>query len=200
MRGERVPRRHTDRTRRWPAASLRLSVLLVVVATALVGVAGPAAAHNVLISSDPAEGAALATAPTMVTLTFDQPVQNFEPVVTVLGPDGQRYESGAPVVDSTVVTAGVNALPGPGAYSLAYRVVSADGHPVQGEIHFTVAGTPSATGGAAPSPMAPGASAANPAGTGTSWWPWVAGVLVLLLVGAAVLVAIRRRRDSTVPR
>ena len=41
----------------------------------------------------------------MISLTFDQPVQDFEPVVTVLGADGQRYESGTPSVDSTVVTA-----------------------------------------------------------------------------------------------
>jgi hypothetical protein len=60
-------------------------------------------------------------------------------VVTVIGPDGQRYESGSPQVDSTVVTAEVNTLPVAGAYTIAYRIVSADGHPVQGEIKFELA-------------------------------------------------------------
>ena len=90
----------------------RLIVLVLLTLAAGVGLAGPASAHNVLISSDPTDGSTLQTAPTTVRLTFDQPVQNFEPVVTVIGPDGQRYESGSPQVDSTVVTAGVNAAAG----------------------------------------------------------------------------------------
>jgi len=82
-------------------------VLILLTLAAGVGLAGPAAAHNVLTSSDPTDGSTLQAAPTTVRLTFDQPVQDFEPVVTVIGPDGNRYESGAPEVDSTVVTAGV---------------------------------------------------------------------------------------------
>ena len=122
-----------------PRQLSRLLVLMLLTLAAGVGLAGPAAAHNVLTSSDPTNGSTLQAAPTTVRLTFDQPVQDFEPVVTVIGPDGNRYESGAPVVDSTVVTAGVNALPVAGAYSIAYRVVSADGHPVEGEIKFELA-------------------------------------------------------------
>ena len=122
-----------------PRQLSRLLVLMLLTLAAGVGLAGPAAAHNVLTSSDPTNGSTLQAAPTTVRLTFDQPVQDFEPVVTVIGPDGNRHESGAPVVDSTVVTAGVNALPVAGAYSIAYRVVSADGHPVEGEIKFELA-------------------------------------------------------------
>ena len=122
-----------------PRQLSRLLVLMLLTLAAGVGLAGPAAAHNVLTSSDPTNGSTLQAAPTTVRLTFDQPVQDFEPVVTVIGPDGNRYESGAPVVDSTVVTAAVSALPVAGAYSIAYRVVSADGHPVEGEIKFELA-------------------------------------------------------------
>jgi len=93
----------------------RLAVLVLLMLATGIGLAGPAAAHNVLISSDPADGSTLQTAPTTVRLTFDQPVQNFEPVVTVLGPDGQRYESGTPQVDSNVVTNTIGALPSAGA-------------------------------------------------------------------------------------
>jgi methionine-rich copper-binding protein CopC len=133
--------RHPGRrlARPLPRQLSRLLVLILLTLAAGVGLAGPAAAHNVLTSSDPTDGSTLQAAPTTVRLTFDQPVQDFEPVVTVIGPDGNRYESGAPVVDSTVVTAGVNALPVAGAYSIAYRVVSADGHPVEGEIKFQLA-------------------------------------------------------------
>ncbi len=122
--------------RRFARQLIRLTVVAVLTAVAAIGLAAPASAHNVLLSSNPADGAVLQTSPTTVQLTFDQPVENFEPVVSVLGPDGQRYESGTPQVDSTEVTAGVGALPGAGDYVIAYRVVSADGHPVQGEIRF----------------------------------------------------------------
>ena len=117
----------------------RLLVLLLLTLAAGVGLAGPAAAHNVLTSSDPTDGSTLQTAPTSVRLTFDQPVQDFEPVVTIIGPDGQRYESGPPQIDSTVVITSVGALPVAGAYSIAYRIVSADGHPVEGSIAFQLA-------------------------------------------------------------
>ena len=74
-----------------PRRLTRLLVLMVLTLAAGVGLAGPAAAHNVLISSDPTDGSTLQTAPTTVKLTFDQPVQNFEPIVAVLGPDGQHH-------------------------------------------------------------------------------------------------------------
>ena len=134
-----VARGRSDYNARLSRQLSRLLVLMLLSLAAGVGLAGPAAAHDVLTSSDPTDGSTLQSAPTTVRLTFDQPVQNFEPVVTVIGPDGQPYESGAPQVDSTVVTAGVGALPVAGAYVIAYRVVSADGHPVQGEIHFNLA-------------------------------------------------------------
>ncbi|MEP6561705.1 MAG: copper resistance CopC family protein [Nakamurella sp.] len=137
----------------------RLLVLLVLTLAAGVGLAGPAAAHNVLISSDPTDGSTLQTAPTSVRLTFDQPVQNFQPVVTIIGPDGQRYESGSPQIDSTVVTTNVAALPVAGAYSIAYRIVSADGHPVEGSIAFQLAEGAVSAGAVASGAVASGAVA-----------------------------------------
>src|ERR1700712_3576975 len=104
-----------------------------------VGLAGAAFAHDVLISSNPAENATVATAPSSISFTFDEPVQNFEPVVSLVGPDGKQYATGTPVISGNVVSGTVG--PGPaGAYTAAYRIVSADGHPVTGEIHFTLAG------------------------------------------------------------
>ncbi len=85
-----------DRPGRMRRGAARFAVLLVVCLGAGLGLAGPAAAHNVLIASDPADGAVLQQSPTVISLTFDQPVQDFQPVVTVLGADGQRYESGTP--------------------------------------------------------------------------------------------------------
>ncbi len=207
-------------------APVRLAVIAIVALVAAIGLAGPASAHNVLISSDPADGAVLNSAPATVRLTFDQPVQDFEPVVTVLGADGQRYESGAPQVDSTEVTAAVAALPGAGDYTIAYRVVSADGHPVQGEIKFRLDAPGSASAGAsasatgsvadsatgsaadsatagnapassaAPAPPATAAVAPASSSSGLSGWVWAAIVLAVVLIAAAIVVIVRRPRSD----
>ena len=117
-------------------ALLRVGAVLAVLLTALLGLAGPAAAHNVLISSNPTDGSTLDAAPQTVTLTFDQPVQDFEPVVVVTGPDGAEYQSGTPVIAGTGVEMALAGLPVAGAYTVAYRIVSTDGHPVQGQLVF----------------------------------------------------------------
>ena len=157
-----VTRKHPQRPApRWWS---RFAVLLALTLVTGVGLAGPAAAHNVLIASDPADGSTLQQSPTVITLTFDQAVQDFQPVVTILGADGQRFETGAPAVDSTVVTQSVTTLTVPGPYTIAYRVVSADGHPVQGELRFELAAPPSSSpsSSAPESPASPALSSAAP--------------------------------------
>jgi methionine-rich copper-binding protein CopC len=206
--------------RRRPA--LRIGLVALLTALAAVGFAGPAAAHDVLISSDPADGSTVQTAPATVTLTFDQPVQDFEPVVTMTGPDGQSYQSGSPTVDSTVVTSAVGEITKAGEYVIAFRVVSADGHPVTGDVKFQFAGAALAvesagagsaetgTSAAAPaSATAPTSVAAPPSATvstaavapassssGLSGWVWAALALAAVLIIAAVVVVVRRPRLS----
>ena len=210
--------------------ALRIGLVALLTAVAAVGFAGQAAAHDVLLSSDPADGSTLQAAPTAVTLTFDQPVQDFEPVVTVTGPDGRSYQGGSPTVDSTVVTNAVGPLTAAGEYVIAYRVVSADGHPVVGEVKFQFTGAPApAASSAAGSPTAAvstaetspaersaaGTSAASPpasattsvpvstaavaptsSSSGLSGWVWAALALAAVLIIAAVVVVIRRPRQS----
>ena len=200
--------------RRRPA--LRIGLVAVLTALAAVGFAGPAAAHDVLISSDPADGSTVQTAPATVTLTFDQPVQNFEPLVTMTGPDGQSYQSGSPTVDSTVVTSAVGEITQAGEYVIAFRVVSADGHPVTGEVKFQFAGAAlavesagagsAATGTSATAPASATAppsaavstAAVGPAGSssGLSGWVWAALALAAVLIIAAIVVVLRRPRPS----
>lgn len=161
-----------------PARLFRRVVLLLVVCTlATVGLAGRALAHTTLIGSDPADGAVLTAAPTTVTLTFDDPPADFEPVLTVTGPDGVTYQSGSPTVDGTRLSNAVNALPVAGTYTVAYRVVSDDGHPVEGTLSFTLAAqaiapapapaTSTGTSPAAGSSTAAGATTPSSAATST---------------------------------
>jgi copper transport protein len=109
-------------------------------AVAALAGAGRADAHAILQSSEPASGAALATSPTRIVLDFNEAVQ-FD-----LGGVTLTTASGSPVVigkahhragADDVVEASVPTL-SPGVYVVGYRIVSADGHPVSGNIVFRV--------------------------------------------------------------
>ncbi len=172
------------------AMVMRLSVAGVLAIAIGVGLAGPASAHDVLISSDPANGGTLAKAPTSMTFTFDQPVQNFDPVVSLVGPDGRQYATGTPAISGNVVTGTVGTGP-TGAYTAAYRIVSADGHPVTGEIHFTMKVSGGSTGAAV------GAAAASEGGRssgGLSGGLWVGLAVAAALIAAAAVLLLRRPR------
>lgn len=170
---------------------------------ALLG-AGPAAAHDVLEGSDPADGSSVATAPSRVTLTFgDAPTPNTA-TITVVGPDGTtHYESGAPTSDGETVSVGVAPLGAAGRYEIGYRVVSGDGHPVSGALSFTLTtpGPAATTAAAAAPPAATTAPAVTPSNAAASTpaadeggvpaWPFVL-LAVVVVVGAVVLVLRRR--------
>ena len=75
-------------------------------------------------------------------LTFDEDIDGSAYVV-VTAPDGSRVGQGEPQVLGNTVTEPLDAVGLAGTYTLAYRVVSTDGHPVSGELTYTVtAGTP----------------------------------------------------------
>jgi methionine-rich copper-binding protein CopC len=154
--------------------------------------AAPASAHASLVGATPAPGSTVRVAPTTVTLRFDENVRT-PSVVIVTGPDGRRADHGrATIVDNTVTVA--VSVSGSGRYRVAYRVISADGHPVAAETSFTYHGT-----GAAAAPTTPSGASASPAAApadhGSSGNPWVlGGVLAALLVAGALLLAGRRRQ------
>lgn len=187
---------------------LRIGILVMVMVGFSVGLAGPASAHDVLISSNPPDGASLTKVPASVTFTFDQPVQNFDSVLSLIGPDGKQYSAGKPSVSGNTVTGTVTAGPA-GAYTAAYRVVSSDGHPVTGEVHFTLAGDngPSSvvsSGGSPAASEAASASAGGPAAqppnssavrsdsSGLSAWLWIGLIAAAVVIAFAAVLLIRR--------
>jgi copper transport protein len=125
-----------------------LRAVLVTVACAVLGTlagAGSAAAHAVLISSDPGQGAVVAAAPATVSLTFSEPVVVAAEGIRVFGPDGAQLDTGRAAALGRASTVGVGLRSGAerGTYTVAWRVMSADSHPVAGGFTFSV-GHPSA--------------------------------------------------------
>ncbi|AUG78757.1 ABC transporter [Kitasatospora sp. MMS16-BH015] len=128
----------------------RLGALLAALGAALillVAGAGSAAAHATLISTDPSQNAVVPTAPAAVTLTFSEGVSLAPDSVRVLGPDGKAVDQGNPGhADGKADTARVQLNSGlaNGTYTVAWRAVSEDSHPVGGAFTFSI-GAPSAT-------------------------------------------------------
>ncbi|MEV0593628.1 copper resistance CopC family protein [Nonomuraea cavernae] len=114
-----------------------LTVLLLVCAG--LGISPPALAHNVLVSSDPKDGATLSASPERITLVFDQSVRRGYAQIGVTGAGGSSWADGAATVAAERVSVKVRALPAGGTYVVGYRILSADGHPVTGKITFTLA-------------------------------------------------------------
>ncbi|MBB5826863.1 copper resistance CopC family protein [Micromonospora carbonacea] len=196
--------RRTVRHPRRAAAAAALAALAVLAAPA-----APAAAHNSLAAATPAADTRLAEPPSEITVRF---LQKLDPgLTTVVLSDATRrvVPTGAPVVAGTRATVAVAETLPDGTYTVAYRVVSTDGHPVQGSYRFTVAG-PAATAPApasaphtAPPTAAPAsgaAGAAGRAGPGGGPGPLTVAAAVALAGVALAAVALggtrvlRRRR------
>lgn len=183
-----------------PAATIGLLLGLLLVAALT---AGPAMAHAGFVGSDPAEGATITAGAEQLSMTFTEDINPDLAVVTLTGSDGEQVGLPAPVVEGPEVVQPLPPLE-PDALTLAYRVVSADGHPVQGTLALTAQGSdvsPAAATSPSPGPTAAPSTAEveNRAGviaddgSGAAGW-WVgAGVVGVLGVLAAVVLRSRRR-------
>lgn len=169
------------------AAAVRLLAVVVLAGLALLAGAGPAAAHDTLVASDPANGASLTSGPQRVTLTFDQPVSRGFNTITVTGPGHTVWTTGAVTTSGNDVSTAVLPLGPAGEYVIGYRIVSADGHPVTGALRFTL--TQAGTGTPAP-PTA--TEQPGPDEGGMPVWPWVVVAVALLAAGAAVALRLGR--------
>lgn len=123
-----------------PSLSTLLASLLA--AVALLGFAAvPASAHAEVLATTPASGTSLDQAPTTVSVRFSEPVQVATDSIRVLAADGTRVDRGdaaAKSDDSNTVAATVRTGLAQGSYTVAWRVTSADSHPIHGAFAFAV--------------------------------------------------------------
>jgi methionine-rich copper-binding protein CopC len=189
--------------------ALRLLAATVAACLALLLGASPAFAHTRLESSDPADKSSVDTAPESVSLTFNEDISAEFASMSVVGPDGTNYATGQVSAVGGQVSTAVSPLGPAGAYEIGYRVVSDDGHPVQGKVTFTlttpgpgaaapsVAPASAAAPAAAPAPV-PATTAVDPQASsrpdkGAPIWPWLVGAVILVAAGATVALRLGRR-------
>lgn len=165
------------------ATALAAVGLLVVVAAA------PASAHASLVRSSPADRSSVATAPKIVSLTFDENIR-MPSVLLVTDADGASVVASRTSVVDNIVSTRVS-LATSGDYAVVYRVVSADGHPLSGRLSFGV-GT-GHSGGAIRS-SDPVAAAGEQNGSSSTGSPTrvIGMVAALALLGGLGLLTVRR--------
>lgn len=200
---------------------------IATVGVALVGLvmlvlsAPTASAHNTLVSSDPADGSTVGSAPAAITLVFNEPAQALGSEVLVTDPNGATVSSGpVELTDASVVQPLTGELPA-GLYTVTWRVTSADGHPIDGTLTFTAeaattvgvdpgpSATPETTAQATPEPESPEATVsatqsavpitgelAEDEDAGLAAGAIIAIVVAVLAVAAIVTFVIIERRKS----
>ena len=112
-------------------------------------------AHADLQVSTPADGESLDIAPEEIRLTFSEELFEELVEISILNAAGDLYSTieveQTPPPGTDVIFPWPAQAP-PGDYSIAYRVVSADGHPVTGTISFSYAATAAEPSTPEPSP------------------------------------------------
>ena len=176
-----------------------LALLLLLVS------AFPVAAHSELVSSSPAAGSTVPSAPGMsIVLSFSETLKKGSKA-DVVGPGGTTVGTATidPGDDTKLSWSAAAALP-PGAYTIRWTSIATDGDVRRGTIPFTVAAAATASPSAASTtPATPAPATATPAPSPTpgdvsaagfgAIVPVVAALLVIALLG---LVLLRNRRPT----
>ena len=158
---------------------LTLGPGLLVFAAAVLGLAGPAAAHDAAESSSPAAGASVPAPPGQVSVTFNNNPLGIGAAFSVKDAAGTEWAEGPVDIVDNVASQKLKAGGPAGEYTVAWRVVSADSHPIEGTFAFTAASAgqgaaqatcpaPATSPAAAGSPTAAGTAPAPGAGAGTA--------------------------------
>ena len=181
--------------------TLFLAILTAAAATLVTG--SPAVADAALREASVRDGAVLTEPPGQVTFTFNEKLQERFTTVQVTASGGSAVDADDPVTKGATVTQRLPQTLTAGEYTVAYRIVSADGHPVSGKLSFRLQPPPTST---PPSPattaVVPTASAtaavSSPAedegGSGT--WLWIIAGVVVVAVGGVLLVGRRPRAQA----
>ncbi|MFI7124827.1 copper resistance protein CopC [Nonomuraea sp. NPDC050153] len=174
----------------------------------------PAAlAHDRLKASNPADRAKVKSLEA-IELEFTSHMQL--PTIVLDGPGGKPVPLDKPRVQGSKVSARLSGTLPEGRYRIAWRVVSSDGHPIQGEIAFTVtapapspspsestpetsapASSPAPQPASAQPPASAPAAQAAPQADSTSGLPgWLWAVLAVVLAGGVAVVFATRRKPG----
>ena len=194
-------------------SALRRTAATVSAVSALTALGlAPAAAHDEVLNTSPEQNAVLESAPEQIELSYSGEIMDIGHQVLVTGPEGQSVTEGPLERDgSQVVQPLAETGSEEGTYQVVWRVVSSDGHPIEGTYTYQVGDgadtttaapslsstpTDAPTDGSDSSAQAQDAAAQEDSG-GLSGWAVGATVVVLALAVIGLLGLMSRRRRKS---
>jgi copper transport protein len=159
-----------------------------------------ASAHAVLQTTEPADDAILGEAPAAVTLRFDEPIEASFGALRVYDTEAHRVDTGEierPSADTVAV--GLDESLADGTYTVTWRVVSADSHPISGAYVFHV-GAPGARPGGIASEVLGAGTPSNVAMLFTGIRAVDFALLLLVVGGTAMLAFVLESADGRTRR
>lgn len=178
---------------------LLTAVLAAVTFAALLFAAGPASAHDAAEASSPSDGSTVATPPAEVSITFNQAPLGLGSQVRVSDPAGTDWADGKVEIVDNVATQKLREGAPAGRYTVQWRVVSSDSHPIEGTFSFTATAGAAGSTAAAPVPTVgtpqPGLTPApEKAPDASEPFPWSLVVFAAVAVGLLVALGVLARR------
>jgi copper resistance protein C len=153
-------------------------------------------AHDKLLRSLPLDGSTVRTAPKVVTLYFEEAPGDGFSSLTVTAPDGSAVAAGPAVIYGSQMSVPLRALTARGSYAIKFAIVSDDGHPVSGVLHFTYRAGVTADSAASTQMAVAHKSEGAGAKNGLAWIALAAAALAVLTIANAV----RRRSVARMGR
>jgi len=181
-----------------PAALVSAVLLALAV---LLGGGGAANAHDELVGTDPASGATVDALPPSIALTYSNVPSGIGAEVQVLDEAGTDWADGAVGITDRTATQTLRTGGPAGEYTVNWRVVSSDSHPIEGSFTFTArqgtSAVPDSVTTSGPIDAEEPTAGQEPV-AGVSDFPWsivlMIGVLVAIVAGLAITA--RKRLGS----
>ena len=183
----------------------RTFAALFAVLLLLLGTSTAALAHDAVTETMPANGSTVDAVPAKIEITMSNTPAVIGSQIMVVDSSGTDWSLGGVDVLDTVATQNVRPGAPAGKFTVKWRLVSSDSHPIEGEFTFTATSASTATAGAVVGAGPVVSVQAQPEATpetvpDESAVPWSVIGLGVVLVGLviALLVVARRRlgKDS----
>jgi methionine-rich copper-binding protein CopC len=185
-----------------------LSAVLAAVlfAAAVLLAAAPASAHDAAESSSPAQGATVAAPPEKVSITFNRDPLALGSQIRVSDAGGTNWAEGPVEIVDNVASQKLKPGAPAGQFTVVWRVVSSDSHPIEGSFTFTATTGAAGTSGAGqvPAPgQVPTAGTAQPGITpapetvpdASQPFPWSLVIFGATALGILVALGVMARRS-----
>jgi methionine-rich copper-binding protein CopC len=177
-----------------------------ILAAALLGAVAPASAHDAAESSSPAAGSTVPVPPAKVSITFNKNPLALGSQIVVNDAAGNNWADGSVEIVDNVAAQKLKPGAPAGEFTVVWRVVSSDSHPIEGSFTFSAAAA-AAGSTTVPAAPVPTLSTARPGATATATpeqpraaepFPWSIVIFIGTAVGLLVVLGLMARRRLTV--